>query len=132
MASMTNSRLPAKDQSNHDAQRTSNGEALKADVSLQHRDDSKSAVRTKFDDIVTVRKNCENIDSDFSSYTDEIDVAGSLCTESSVKFFESIGASDYILNSLKNGHHSKLTGEVPRYERDNNKSFFEHETRYWA
>ena len=116
-----------KDRSNHDALITNNGEAIRADVSLQERNKSKSAIRTKFEDIVTVRKNCESITTDFSSYTDEIDVAGSLCTESSVKFFESIGASEYVLNSLRNGHHSKLTGKVPRYERDNNRSFFEHE-----
>ena len=124
--SMTSSPPPATDKSNLDAQTTSNGEA-KADVSLQQRDASKLNIRTKFQDIVAVSKSCAGIDADFSSYTDEIDVAGSLCTESSVKFFESIGASEYILNSLRNGHHSKLIGEVPPYERDNNKSFFEHE-----
>ena len=126
-ASTTNSLLLTTDKSNHDAQMHSNGETSNGDISLKQRDATKSSVRTKFEDIVSVSESCESIDHDFSTYTDEIDVAGSLCTESSVKFFEKIGANEYILNSLKNGHHSKLTGKVPPYERNNNKSFFEHE-----
>ena len=127
MASMTSSPLPVIDKSNHDAQILSNGEASNGDISLKQRDADKLSIRTKFEDIVSVSESCESIDHDFATYTDKIDVAGSLCTESSVKFFEKIGANDYILNSLKNGHHSKLTSEVPPYERSNIKSFFEHE-----
>ena len=126
--STTSSPLRKNGKSNHDAQKIDIGEASLADVSLQQRDNKKETIRSKFEDIVTVSSNCESIDTEFSDYTDEIDVSGSLCTKSSVKFFKSLGASDYIINSLENGHHSKLSSEVPRYERNNNKSFFEHES----
>ena len=128
LVSTTSSPLRTNGPSNHDALIIDSGEACTADVSLQQRDSKKEMIRSKFEDIISVSSNCESIKTEFSDYTDEIDVAGSLCTESSVEFFKSLGASDYILNSLKNGHHSKLTCEVPQYERNNNKSFFEHES----
>ena len=40
----------------------------------------------------------------------------------------SLGANDYVLETLSKGHHSKFTSEVPRYERRNNNSYFEHKS----
>ena len=55
--------------------------------------------------------------------TDDFSVAGRLSEPKYVKFFESLGASKYVLNTLQNGHKPHLISEVPDFERDNNKSF---------
>ena len=41
-------------------------------------------------------------------------------------FFEKIGASSFVLNTLRNGHKPLLTSDVPNYEKDNNRSFEQH------
>ena len=104
---------------------TSSGEK---DVSMVERNEKASQIRSKFEDIVSVSPHCENVKTDFSDYTDEIDVSGSLCTENSVKFFESIGANQYVLKTLSEGHYSKLSSDIPKYERRNNNSYYEHES----
>ena len=44
-----------------------------------------------------------------------------------IKVLESIGASYYILEMLRNRLKPMLSGQVPRFERANNKSYYEHE-----
>ena len=46
--------------------------------------------------------------------------------KSSIKFFQEIGASDYILNILRRGHYPKLISKVPLIECKNNGSFYKH------
>ena len=87
----------------------------------------KSRTRSEFEDIFTVNWNCGSDYVDYSGYTDNINVSGSLSWPASIRFFEKIGASQDVLNTLRNGHSSNLTSEVPRYERGNNKSFKENE-----
>jgi len=85
-------------------------------------------VKNKFADIfhVTDSPDCESIDVDISNYTDDVNVAGSLNKPSSVQFFKTIGASDYIINTLTNGHHSTFSEPPPPFERRNNHSYHEH------
>ena len=97
------------------------------DISQAEREREKQSVRLKNDDIFQVNTNCGELVSDFGNYSDDFDVAGSLCRPSSVAFFKQMGASPYIIKSLSEGHHSKLKGQVPRYEKRNNNSFYEHE-----
>ena len=97
------------------------------DVSIQEREENKIRIRAKNEDIFQVKHDCGETLTDFTSYTDEIDVAGSLCRPSSVAFFKKLGASDYIIKSLTSGHYPELRENVPQYEKRNNQSFFEHE-----
>ena len=73
-----------------------------------------------------MKHNCGEIISDFSSYSDELDAAGSLCRPSSVEFFKQLGAPAYIIKTLSKGHYPELREKVPEYERRNNNSYFEH------
>ena len=88
-----------------------------------------TGVQSKFFDILQVNAsaNCDSIEVDLDSYSDDINVNASLSSPSSVEFFRRIGASDFILDTLINGHKSTLSEIVHPYERRNNKSFFEHE-----
>jgi hypothetical protein len=71
--------------------------------------------------------NCKIFDeSDFSNHSDEVSVAGRLSNPSAIKFFQSIGASDFKINILKEGHHPNLILDVPTFERRNNLSFRKH------
>ena len=91
------------------------------DISEIRKKDNIENTRAKFDDIFRVDSSGE------AKYDDNINVAGRLSQPSHVAFFEEIGAPDFILNTLKNGHSSTLSGPVPSYERRNNRSFYEHE-----
>ena len=73
-----------------------------------------------------VQSTCNNFSVDLDSFSDEIEVAGRLHLPESIKFFESIGASKFIINVLKKGHHPKLKSPVPDYEFKNNASYFKH------
>ena len=98
-----------------------------ANVQRSNKDES---IKSKYDDIFQVSDNskCRKFDVDISNYSDEINVAGSLSKPSSIEFFKSIGASSYIIDTLTYGHKSTFTGAVPRYERRNNRSYFEYES----
>ena len=87
------------------------------------------SIKRKFDDIFQVNNasDCESINVDISDYSDDVNVAGSLSKPSSVKFFKSIGASEFIIRTLSDGHHSTFTEQPPQYERRNNLSYTEHE-----
>ena len=59
--------------------------------------------------------------------SNDISVAGGFSQLEVIKLFESIGASNYILETLRNRLKPMLSGQVPRFERANNKSYYEHE-----
>jgi hypothetical protein len=100
---------------------------VRTEVDLSYRKGVQEKVREKFDDIFDVRHNsqlCSSFEhSNFDKFSDEINTVGRLCTEKSVKFFEAIGASSYVLDIMKNGHHPVLIDEVSSYEIPNNGSF---------
>jgi hypothetical protein len=99
-------------------------------VDFLERKDRSDKIREKFSDVFDVRTNnlvCSDFEhSNLESFSDEIATVGCLCTEKSVKFFEALGASDYVLSILKFGHHSKLSGSVPDYDLKNNGSYYKH------
>jgi hypothetical protein len=105
-------------------------ELVTTEVDLSYRKGVQEKVREKFDDIFDVRLNsqlCSSFEhSNFEQFSDEINTVGRLCTEKSVKFFEAIGASSYVLDIMKNGHHPVLVDEVSSYEIPNNGSFYKH------
>ena len=70
---------------------------------------------------------CESIGVDITNYTDDVNVKGYLCRPSSVKFFKTIGANDYIIRTLADGHHSTFSEQPPPFEWRNNLSYYEHE-----
>ena len=96
------------------------------DVSMIDRNESLSETKSKFADIQKVYSGCENFPVDLSNYDDSINVKGRLNLPKSIQFFQSIGASDFVLNTLKNGHHPTLTGPVPQYEIPNHGSCTKH------
>ena len=98
--------------------------ANETDVVLAARTSEEARVRDKFSDIYKVSETCDQFGiHDIENVTDDFSVAGRLSEPKYVKFFESLGASKYVLNTLKNGHKPHLISEVPDFERDNNKSF---------
>ena len=70
-----------------------------------------------------VYQDCDSIAVDVESFDDTINVKGRLHLPESIAFFEKIGASNFILDTLKHGHHPKLSGPVPDYEINNHGSF---------
>lgn len=102
------------------------------DVTMSSRTVSSLKVRQKFEDIFNVSlADCLIFESKIlNSFSDERNVAGRLSFPASVAFFKSVGAPQFILDSLQYGHHSVFTAEVPRLERKNNASFYKHEL--WA
>lgn len=100
--------------------------SLPLDSSRESRLKKESGVREKFNDVFKV-SNCNIFEeSFFDSVTDDVSVAGRLSQPSSIEFFESIGASEFVLNTLRRGHHPRLMSSVPSFERKNNGSFFKH------
>ena len=98
--------------------------ASETDVVLATRTSEEARVRDKFSDIYKVSESCDQFGMhDIEDVTDDFSVAGRLSEPKYVKFFESLGASKYVLNTLKNGHKPHLISDVPDFERDNNKSF---------
>ena len=87
------------------------------------------SIKRNFDDIFQVNSisDCKSIKVDVSDYSDDVNVAGSLSKSSSVEFFRTLGASDFIIQTLSDGHHSTFTEQPPQYERRNNLSYLEHE-----
>ena len=99
---------------------------LESDVTLTERKDSSADVKNKFSDIFSVNNDCDRFPVDLDNFRDDVNVKGRLQRPSSIKFFESIGASDYVLKVLKEGHYPKLNGPVPDYHFRNNASYFKH------
>ena len=78
----------------------------------------------KFSDVYKVRDECSDFGfNDIDNVSDDFSVAGRLSNPKYISFFESIGSSSYVLNTLRDGHKPHLTSEVPDFERNNNKSF---------
>ena len=83
-------------------------------------------MREKFEDVVQVSDRCHEFEKgDIENARDDFSVAGRWSNPKHVEFFQSIGASNFIINTLKSGHKPSLIAEVPDFERDNNKSFTE-------
>ena len=93
-----------------------------SDVSQIRRDEKAEEVKTKFHDVFAVNTDCERFFANLDEYSDEVNVKGRLHTDAK-KFFEHIGASNFVLNTLKNGHHPRLKKPVPDFEFKNNASF---------
>ena len=104
---------------------------VSGDVSEENRDVVTNSVRNQFSDIFEVSKcHCELLDHEFLNDIEECNVAGRLSRPESVKFFESIGAPEFVLNVVRFGHHSTFKSPVPHLERKNNGSFYKHKA--WA
>ena len=83
--------------------------------------------KDKFADIQKVFYGCDNFPVDIDAFTDTINVKGRLHLPESIEFFSKIGASNFVLETLRHGHHPKLLNEIPDYEINNHGSFFKHE-----
>ena len=91
------------------------------------RDSKIASVKEKFRDVFNVSTSCDRVSRDvLDQFSDDVSVAGRLSHASSIEFFEKIGASNFLLNILKKGHHPQLSSEVPEMEKRNNGSFFKH------
>ena len=97
------------------------------DVTLQERCDQIAETKEKFSDVFKVAEDCNRFPVDLESFDDSINVLGRLHMPESIEFFRSIGASKFILDTLTDGHHPKLSGPVPDYEINNHGSFYKHE-----
>ena len=96
------------------------------DVTISERRTFQNDVRRKFADIFEVGTHCDKFKVDLDRYDDSVNVRGRLQLPSSIAFFEEIGASDFVIKSLKEGHFPKLKESVPNFEFKNNASFFKH------
>lgn len=96
------------------------------DVTLAERDQQLAETRCKFNDIYKVYSDCDKFPVDLTKFDDSINVAGRLHLPESINFFRQIGASQFIIDSLEQGHHPTLTGPVPTYEIENHGSFRKH------
>ena len=91
------------------------------------RDSKVTSVKEKFRDVFNVSNVCNRISRGIlDQFSDDVSVAGRLSHKSSIEFFEKIGASSFLLNILKRGHHPQLSSEVPKMEKRNNGSFYKH------
>ena len=100
--------------------------SLAIDVTTRDREADAAETKEKFSDIWKVNNNCDRIPVDISSYDENVNVKGRLHLPQSIKFFETIGASKFILDTLKAGHFPKLKSEIVPYEIENHGSFFKH------
>ena len=100
--------------------------AQPTDVTLQQRADIMAETKAKFSDVFKVHPVFESMYADIESFDDTVNVKGRLNLPESIEFFEKIGASELVLNTLKNGHFPKLKCPVPDYEIENHGSFRKH------
>ena len=100
--------------------------AQTTDITLQQRAEIGEETKAKFRDIFEVHPVCDDTTVDLDSFDDTVNVRGRLHLPESIEFFKKIGASDFILNTLKNGHYPKLKSPVPDYEIENHGSFLKH------
>ena len=96
------------------------------DVTMAERADQMVETTSKFDDVYKVYHNCDKFPADVENFDDSLNVKGRLHRPESIQFFREIGASEFILNTLQNGHHPTLIGPVPTYEIENHGSFRKH------
>ena len=96
------------------------------DVTVKDRQNDALITRNKFADVYKVQNCCDEIPVDLSAYDETVNVKGRLHLASSVEFFEKIGASKFIIDTLKHGYFPKLKSEVPPYEIENHGSFRKH------
>ena len=109
----------------------SNESGSEPDVAEQVREEVAVSVRSKFQDVFEVgESSCEVLSEADLGKVEEVNVAGRLSLPESVNFFESIGAPEFIVSTLRHGHHSQFHSPVPPFERKNNASFYKHEV--WA
>ena len=97
------------------------------DVSLMARQSFNNDVKCKYTDIFKVSANCDKFTANLDLYDDTVNVKGRLHLPSSIAFFEEIGASDFILKTLKEGHFPKLKETVPDFEFKNNAGFYKNQ-----
>ena len=97
------------------------------DVTLQERKDAMNQTKDKFSDIMEVYDSCDEFPVDLESFSDTINVRGRLHLPESIKFFEKIGASKFVLDTLRHGYHPKLSESVPDYDIKNHGSFRKHQ-----
>ena len=102
-------------------------QAPETDVTLAEHSEFAKEVRRKHFDVFEVKSNCDNFPVDITSYTDNVNVKSRLHLPSSIQFYESIGASRFILDVLKKGHHPKFKCPIPDYEFKNNASYYRHQ-----
>ena len=116
------SQMRQKDPPLHNPQRVPS--ANETDVSEGARADGRNKVRQKFNDIFEVSDRCHEFGYyDIENAKDDFSVAGRLSRPEFIEFFKEIGASEFILNTLRYGHYPSLIADVPNFERDNNNSF---------
>ena len=97
-----------------------------ADVAILQRSERQKTVREKCDDIFEVSDDCAKFGCpDITKMSNDFSVAGRLGKDR-LGFFKSIGACKLVLDTLEFGHKPVLSGEVPSYDRGNNKSYYEH------
>ena len=72
------------------------------DVTLGQRADQVEETKKKFADVFKVYGACEDISVDVESFDDTVNVKGRLHLPESIKFFEKIGASEFVLKTLLN------------------------------
>ena len=87
------------------------------DVVTAARSSDEAKVMEKFSDVYKVRDECSDFGfNDIDNVSDDFSVAGRLSNPKYISFFESIGSSSYVLNTLRDGHKPHLTSEVPDFE----------------
>ena len=101
--------------------------AVSSDVTQCERNEKISEVQSKFKDVFSVNTNCEDFLVNLNEYSDEVNVKGRLHTPDAIKFFEHIGASEFVLKALREGHHPRLKKPFPDFEFKNNASFCKHQ-----
>ena len=101
-------------------------QTTETDVTQEEREAQISATMLKFEDIHKVYKECDNFPVDLAKFDENTNVKSRLSLPESVEFFRKIGASQFIIDTLQNGHHPTLTGPVPTYEIENHGSFRKH------
>ena len=101
------------------------------DVTEVERKSVAEEVRQKFDDVFKVSESeCIVLEESFLSQVKECNVAARLSSPSAIAFFEKVGAPEFILKVLREGHFPKFKSFVPPLYRKNNASFFRHNE--WA
>ena len=68
---------------------------------MDKRRNFQSEIKSKFSDVFEVSADCGKFPADLDLYDDTVNVVGRLKLPSSISFFEEIGASDFVLNIMK-------------------------------
>ena len=101
------------------------------DVAEEARKVVATDVRRRFEDVFQVGTiDCNIREEVVLAEVKERNVAGRLSLPRSVAFFRKVGAPDFIIKTLEEGHFPQFRSAVPPLYRKNNASFFKH--REWA